>query len=132
MKNGSEQLHTEQHSISPFYHSILSLILSGDGICCQYRRGWVSLTAPIIVGRAKGLAWGNNGEFGAQVDVYVFFNDEGLVSQVSYSDPTTTTRRRMRQQTSVDNEPPVLRPDGFVTYTDLPKDQLVIQERHRI
>ena len=81
----------EINGLSPGWYRFVIQDSSGDGMCCKYRRGWASLTAPLIIGDAKGMAWGNNGEYGSEVDVYVFFNDDGLISQVSYSDPTVTT-----------------------------------------
>ena len=56
--------------------------VNGDGICCEFRRGWLSLTGPIITTMDYGFVWGNDGEFGSGVDVYFHINEDGYISQV--------------------------------------------------
>jgi len=109
---------------------------SGDGICCTFRRGWVSLTAPIVTTQQNGLVWGNNGEFGNQVEVYIFVNSDGFVSQVAYTDPTTVPTARTgtstssavaKRRTNYGERQRQLQgqlDNISVSYTDLPKDQL--------
>jgi hypothetical protein len=55
-----------------------------DGICCRFRRGWVSLTAPIVTTMDVGLVWGNNGEYQAGVDVYFYMDADGVVAHVHW------------------------------------------------
>ena len=100
----------EIDGLSPGWYRFVIRDSSGDGMCCQNRRGWVSLTAPLIIRDSKGMAWGNNGEYGSEVDVYIFFNDDGLVSQVSYSDPTVTTTAVGKQSQT----------ETYKSYTELP------------
>jgi len=79
---------TELAGLQAGWHRLVVEDSGNDGICCTYRRGWINLTAPSIAGQRKSLIWGNNGEFGSRVEVYVLFNDQGFVSQVRQSDPT--------------------------------------------
>jgi hypothetical protein len=95
-----------------------------DGICCDYRRGWISIIAPIVTTRAIGLVWGNNGEFGGSFDIYLRMNDAGFVDRVSYSDPvsdSSTTSRRRRE--GFDDRRQRRRAE-LSSYTELPRSQL--------
>lgn len=66
----------------------LSISDSGnDGVCCQYRRGWVAVTGYLLATRRSGLVWGNNGDFGSGETMYFKMNGAGMVMQISESSP---------------------------------------------
>ena len=69
---------------------------AGDGICCKYRRGWASVTAPILTTQELGLVWGSNGDFGSGVNAYFKIDGEGFVSEVHWTlvDSETSTERQ--------------------------------------
>ncbi|CAB9511818.1 Vitamin K-dependent protein C (Fragment) [Seminavis robusta] len=48
----------------------------GDGICCKYRNGFVTLTKKIS-GQEKKVAYRNNGDFGSELDVYFQVSEDG-------------------------------------------------------
>lgn len=57
-----------------------------DGICCSYRRGWVSMTGKLLATRKSGLVWGNNGEFSGGASVYMKLQN-GFWVQISETSP---------------------------------------------
>ncbi|CAB9504563.1 Vitamin K-dependent protein C (Fragment) [Seminavis robusta] len=114
----------EVDNLSAGWYRFTTADRGADGICCLHRRGWVSLTGGIITTRERGLVWGNNGEFGPQIDVYFNIDSEGFISQVSYADPlTATTRSSLRRRQDNDNggRQRHLKASSF---TDLPIQQL--------
>lgn len=54
-----------------------------DGICCEYRRGWLAVTGYLLVTRKAGLVWGNNGEFGSETTIYFNMNSNGMVTRIT-------------------------------------------------
>jgi hypothetical protein len=50
---------------------------SSDGLCCEFRRGWVTLTGFLKATRNSGMIWGSNGEFGAGVEIYIKMDAKG-------------------------------------------------------
>ena len=60
----------------------------GNGICCDYRRGWVAITGYLRATQDSGLVWGNNGEFGSGVDVYLLIDQKGFFRGLRYDEPT--------------------------------------------
>ncbi|CAB9500149.1 Vitamin K-dependent protein C (Fragment) [Seminavis robusta] len=68
--------------------------LGNNGICCQFRRGWISIMAPIITTMDNGFVWGSDGEYGSGVNVYFFINEDGFVAHVYWivaEDAVTST-----------------------------------------
>lgn len=61
-----------------------------DGICCNFRRGWVALTGYLLATRRSGLIWGNSGEFGSGTEVYLQMNADGFFNRVSKDPPPNT------------------------------------------
>jgi len=54
----------------------------GDGICCEYRRGWISLTGPIHEKGELGVAWNSDGDFAKGLVVHFFLNEKGYIAEV--------------------------------------------------
>lgn len=87
----NELVSVEVEAISEGWYRYAIQDSQNDGICCRYRRGWISITGPIITTQAQGLVWGNNGEFGSSFDVYIRMNSDGFLDRVSYTDPMATS-----------------------------------------
>ena len=60
----------------------------GNGICCDYRRGWVAITGVLKATGSAGLVWGNNGEFGSGLDLYLLLDSQGYFRAHRYNEPT--------------------------------------------
>ena len=58
--------------------------LDGDGVCCEYRRGWLTITGPIAVTQDVGFIWGSDGEFGKGLEVYFYMNTDGYIEDVNW------------------------------------------------
>jgi trypsin len=123
---GNDLMSMEVDNLIAGWHRFRITDSGSNGICCQDGRGWVSLTGPLITTQQSGLVWGNNGEFGSSIEIYVEMDSQGLVGQVSYDDPltaaTTTTRSAVRRRKD-DND---RRRQRHLTgsLTDLPTQQL--------
>jgi hypothetical protein len=58
-----------------------------DGICCRYRYGWLAVTGYLKATRKTGLVWGNNGEFGGRVTIYLHVDANGYFRQITNASP---------------------------------------------
>lgn len=58
--------------------------LDGDGICCEYRRGWLSITGPMASTQDVGLVWGSDGEFSKGLEVYFYMNSDGYIEDAHW------------------------------------------------
>lgn len=58
-----------------------------DGICCNYRYGWIAATGFLKATRKSGLVWGNNGDFGSGTVVYLQVDGSGMFTQISDTSP---------------------------------------------
>lgn len=57
----------------------------GDGNCCDYGSGWVSLTGPLAVSQGqKGLVWGSAGNFLAMKEIYFEIGNSGYISHINF------------------------------------------------
>jgi hypothetical protein len=54
---------------------------SNDGICCNFRRGWAAVTGYLRATRKAGMVWGDNGEFGSGVEIYIKVDARGFVER---------------------------------------------------
>jgi len=56
-----------------------------DGLCCDYGRGYVSITGPLgSADGAMGLVWGNNGQFMREEEIFFRVSERGFISQISW------------------------------------------------
>jgi len=60
----------------------------GDGTCCTYGKGFVSLTGPIAAkGGESGLIWGNDGKFWAMDEVFFYVDEKGWINYINFLQP---------------------------------------------
>ena len=78
---------TQLTGLEPNWYKFSMRDANGDGICCEYRRGWVAVTGYLLATRRSGLVWGSNGEFGDGFDLYLQINSAGMVNRISYDEP---------------------------------------------
>ena len=76
------------NDLEPNWYRLVFKDSGGDGICCAYRRGWMAVTGYILATRRSGLVWGNNGEFGESIEVYLQVNSAGMVNRLTLEPPT--------------------------------------------
>jgi hypothetical protein len=56
---------------------------SNDGICCDFRRGWATITGFLKATRKSSLVWGSNGEFGSGLEIYLKVDANGFVERTT-------------------------------------------------
>ncbi|CAB9506517.1 substituted formamide deformylase [Seminavis robusta] len=62
-----------------------------NGICCDRGKGWISVTGVVLATTMPGLVWGNNGEFGSSIEVYIEIDSSGYVDMISLDASTAET-----------------------------------------
>ena len=82
LDGGDDDVHNDLVSVpltnlSPGWYKFSITDQGGNGICCDYRRGWVAITGYLRATQNSGLVWGNNGEFGSGLDLYIEIDEEG-------------------------------------------------------
>lgn len=93
----------------------------GDGICCDYGHGWITLTD-----KNKNVIWSSDGTYGFVEVVYLWLNDLGEYSVVASSNNSNgqALTAPPAAPTSNANSPPVsqpsLRPTGRPTSRPVP------------
>jgi len=97
---------TEVTGLSQGWHRFIVRDSEGDGSCCQYGAGYVSLTGPLAANQQKGLVWGNDGMFWGLDTVYFLVDSNGEISEVSKTEATV-----MRTIPQTANTNPRLSPD---------------------
>jgi trypsin len=81
-----------------WYHFIVR-DSQGDGVCCSYGSGYVSLTGALAVnGGGLGLIWGNNGEFWAKDEVFFRVDNTGYISHITFAETATTEISRIKEE----------------------------------
>ena len=83
----NELLSIQLDNLDEGWHQLIFKDSGNDGICCQYRYGWMAVTGFLKATRKSGLVWGNNGEFGTEVAVYLEVDSNGLFTQISDTSP---------------------------------------------
>ena len=57
----------------------------GDGNCCDYGTGYVTLTGPLAISQGqKGLVWGNDGKFWAMDEIFFEVDNSGYISHIDF------------------------------------------------
>lgn len=78
----------EVAGLSQGWHRFIVRDSEGDGTCCQYGAGYVSLTGPLATTKQKGLIWGNDGQFWGLDTIYFLVDQNGEIREVSKTEAT--------------------------------------------
>lgn len=63
---------------------------ANDGICCDYGRGWYSLTGPLAtMNGEKGLIYGSRGKFYGSEEIFFRMSRDGYITEISWTGADT-------------------------------------------
>ncbi|CAB9504569.1 Transmembrane protease serine [Seminavis robusta] len=79
----NDMVSTQLGTIDEGWYRLVIEDVGADGFCCNFRRGWASITGYILSTRKSGLVWGTNGEIGSSITVYLEMNAEGYIKKIT-------------------------------------------------